>query len=102
MMRTLRKVLFTSAPTYNIGRQDDMLLVSATCAITLPSAVGQRVGAVHSPVTTIKKTFAGSTVIINAAAGQTIDGNASYTLTAQQQYVTLVSNGANWLVLGNN
>jgi hypothetical protein len=77
-----------------------MPVVSAVCAVVLASAVSIEAGMPCSPRNTIKKTFAGGTVVVSAPAGQTIDGNAIYTLTNQYQYLTIVSDGANWLIVG--
>lgn len=52
---------------------------------------------------TIKKLDASNNVVINAGAGEFIDGAASVTLTSQYQYITIVSDaGTNWFVVANN
>jgi hypothetical protein len=96
-MRSSRRILRTSASTYPITRQDEALFVDATSTVSLPSAVGFK-----QILFTIKKMFSGGTVVISAPAGQTIDGNASYTLTNQYQYVAVISDGANWGIVENN
>lgn len=60
---------------------------------TLPSAVtfGGRV--------LIIKNTGSKSVFVNAAAGQSIDGSASFTLTTLNNSVTIVSDGSNWLIL---
>jgi hypothetical protein len=64
--------------------------------ITLPSAVG-----IAGRLYTIKRTStAGAT--ISPSGGQTIDGAALYSLAAQWKYVSLVSDGANWVIVANN
>ena len=40
----------------------------------------------------------GSNILINAATGYTIDGDASYALTGSNPAISLYSNGANWFV----
>jgi hypothetical protein len=39
---------------------------------------------------------------VGTTSSQTIDGAASVSLTAQYQYVTVVSDGSNWLIIANN
>ena len=66
--------------------------------ITLPTAV-DREGRVYI----IKKVdSSGNAVTVTPSGGQTIDGAANYSLASQYKYVSLISNGANWLVIGNN
>ncbi|MCI0330450.1 MAG: hypothetical protein L0196_05795 [candidate division Zixibacteria bacterium] len=66
--------------------------------ITLPTAVG-----IAGRQYTIKKADAAAhTVVVDANGAETIDGAFLYNLTAQNKYVTLVSNGANWFVIANN
>ena len=64
--------------------------------VTLPSAVG-----ITGRQYTIKRTGTGS-VTVATTSSQTIDGAASYALSAQWKYVVVVSNGSNWLIVGNN
>jgi hypothetical protein len=66
------------------------------CDVNLPSAVG-----ISGRQYTIKETVGGQTNII-PFGGQFIDGSPSYILTASNQYVTIVSDGANWWVIGSN
>ena len=40
----------------------------------------------------------GSNITINAAAGYTIDGSLTYSLTGSNPAISLYSNGANWFV----
>ncbi len=67
-----------------------------TDTLTLPTAVG-RTGEVY----TIKVT-ANTTGRVVTTSSQTIDGATSYNLTAQYKFVTVQSNGANWIVIANN
>lgn len=46
-----------------------------------------------------KKVTAANNVIINSTAGFTIDGAASYTLTAQWSFVEVESDGTQWLIV---
>jgi hypothetical protein len=65
---------------------------SAGFTITLPTAVG-----VSGRVYVIKKTVAANTLTI-ATGGGNIDGNATISVSTQNQSYTLVSDGTNWLV----
>lgn len=76
--------------TYNVVE------VTATGqTITLPTAVG------NSRVYTIKLTASGSATVTTTSS-QTIDGSTTYSLSAQYKYVTVQSNGTNWIIIGNN
>jgi len=66
--------------------------------VTLPSAFG-----IAGRQYTIKKTDAtAGAVTVDGSVAETIDGAASYSLSAQNKYVVIVSDGANWVVVGNN
>ena len=39
---------------------------------------------------------------VATTSSQTIDGAITYELSAQYKYVKVVSDGANWLIIGNN
>jgi hypothetical protein len=66
--------------------------------VSLPSAVG-----IAGRMYTIKKVDSSpNPVTVAPQPGQTIDGAASYVLSAQWKYVTVVSDGSNWLVIANN
>ena len=69
---------------------------SAGQTITLPTAIG-----VTGRIYIVKLTVAGSSVV-STTVGQTIDGAASYDLTAQWKYVQVQSDGANWIIIGQN
>ena len=52
---------------------------------------------------TIKKVDAtGSAVTVDGNASETIDGATTYPLGAQWKYVTIVSDGTNWVIVANN
>ncbi len=86
-----------SAP-YTLSAADDIVSVTGTTTITLPTAAG-----ITGRKYTIKNTDAAATVTVVSFNGvQTIDGAVSKTLTAQYKYITVVSDGANWLIIANN
>lgn len=66
---------------------------SGTFNITLPSAVG-----IPGKVYIIKKSGTSTTSVVTTSS-QTIDGASSYALTAQWSKVTVMSDGANWIML---
>jgi hypothetical protein len=66
--------------------------------ISLPSAVG-----IAGRMYTIKKVDNSPNAVTIVPYGtETIDGAASYVLSAQWKYVTIVSDGSNWLIIANN
>lgn len=67
-------------------------------SLTLPTAVG-----IAGRLYRFKKTdSSGNVLTIATTSSQTIDGAASYSLAVQYKYVVVESDGANWLVVGNN
>ncbi len=87
--------------TYTVLTADEVLWIDTTTnanTATLPTAVG-RVGKIY----TFKRISAGSNnVTIATTSSQTIDGVTTYTLSAQWKYVSVISNGTNWLIIANN
>lgn len=80
---------------------DRTLAVSANagpCTITLPSAASA-----PGKQFTVKKTdSSGNSITVQPTVSQTIDGAVNFALTNQWQYITIQSDGANWLIIGNN
>jgi len=71
---------------------------SSAFTITLPTAVGFT-GLTY----TIKRiNSGGNAVTVGTTSSQTIDGITTYALSAQYKYVKVVSDGANWIIVGNN
>lgn len=69
--------------------------------LTLPAA-SARAGLTYFIKRPSSDTGAGS-VVINRAGSDTIDGQTSYTLSNQRQYVKLSSDGtATWQIIGGN
>jgi hypothetical protein len=88
--------LTTKSANYTLTASDEIITVTAGATITLPTAVGA-IGRTY----TIKRTGS-SDVIIDGDGSQTIDGATTHTLTAQYMYVKVVSDGTNWIIIGNN
>lgn len=103
-----RQVTPVPATPFDATASHDILVVTTVDAnfiINLPQAVTSP----PQPITsdgikgrhfTVKKVDAGTgTVKIVAQSGQNIDGQASYFLSAKDQEVSVVSDGANWKLL---
>lgn len=83
----------SKSSAYGLGADDELCLVTGTTTITLPTAVG-RTGKVYA----VKRIGTG-TVTIATTSSQTIDGDASFSLTVQYDCLAVVSDGANWIVV---
>lgn len=64
--------------------------------ITLPTAAS-----ITGRQYTIKLTASGSATVATTSS-QTIDGSTTYSLASQYKYVTVVSDGSNWIITANN
>lgn len=83
-----------TSTNYAISASDYLIdYTSGTATTTLPTAVGI-VGRVY----VIKNSGTGS-VVIDTTASQTIDGQTTMLLGVQYESLTVMSNGANWLVI---
>jgi hypothetical protein len=93
-------VTATSASSLTLGVSNSVVLVDATDGtrtINLPTAVGNA-GREY----TIKKVDSSvNAVAVTGNSSQTVDGATPYNLTAQYQFVRIVSDGANWMVIGD-
>jgi len=87
----------TAAATYSIKTSDYLVnFTTAGFTASLATAVG------CTGKTYILKNSAAGQVVVATTSAQTIDGASTYTLSAQYKYVQVVSNGANWIITGNN
>lgn len=86
---------------YTADAEDYTITCDATSAaftVTLPAASG-----ITGRIYVIKKTDASANAVtVDANASETIDGATTYSLAAQWKYVTIQSNGTNWVIIGNN
>ncbi|MGZ3842997.1 MAG: beta strand repeat-containing protein [Bdellovibrio sp.] len=86
---------------YTLTDSDNVVLGNANSGVvsmTLPTAVG-----IMGRQYTIKKTDGSSnSVVVGTTGGQTIDGGPSVQLANRYQYVVLISDGANWGIIGGN
>ena len=102
-LQTQGNKLSISAKTgaYTILTSDQIVTGDATSAaftITLPTAVSK-----DGQTFTIKKIDASAyAVTVGTTSSQTIDGSTTYSLPTRYKYVTVVSDGANWIIVGGN
>jgi len=86
---------------YTIVASDQIITGNATngaFTITLPTAVSK-----DGQTFTIKKIDASEfAVTVGTTLSQTIDGSTTYSLPTRYKYVTIVSDGANWIIVGDN
>jgi hypothetical protein len=97
VLRRSRQVTSVSAD-YTVLDTDDVVLVDdsvASRAITLPTAVGR----LTREFQVLKTSFSSNYVRIIPNGTQTINGAPSYTINEQWDSVTMVSDGANWIVV---
>lgn len=96
-------VLGITSVSANLGltAAHDTLFVttgSSTVVLTLPSAVGN-LGRTYL----IKKVDSGLGIVsVATVSAQTIDGQPSWDLTNEYQYIEVASDGANWNIIRNN
>jgi len=50
----------------------------------------------------VKKTSATGTVTVQSMGSGQVDGAGSFSLAAQNKFVDVVSDGANWWIVGSN
>jgi hypothetical protein len=99
---TGRLIGYTSKTgAYTATATDEYISADATSAafqITLPTAVS-KTGQTY----TIKRINSGANAVtVGTTSSQTIDGSTTYSLSAQYKYVSVISNGSNWLIIANN
>lgn len=102
LFEVLRRLLSppkTYTTNQTLSGSNNIALFDATSAaitVTLPKA------ALHnSRVYSIKKTdSSANAVTVTPDGSETIDGAASYALSAQWKSLTIVSDGTQWLILG--
>lgn len=86
---------------YTLTATDAIITADATGGafnVTLPTAAS-----ITGRQYTIKRINTGANAVtVNTTSSQTIDGATTYSLSAQYKYVSVVSDGANWLIVANN
>lgn len=88
-------VIATSGYTETAAYGEKIILcnLAAGFTVVLPSAVTSKAKL------TFKKIDAAGVIVLDGASTQTIDGSLTISLTAQYESVTLVSDGANWMII---
>ncbi|THG30666.1 hypothetical protein [Naasia lichenicola] len=82
---------------YTLGASDAVVdFTSGTVNATLPTSAG-----IAGREYLIKNSGTGVITVVTTSS-QTIDGASTYSLSTQYKYVRVQSNGANWIVIGNN
>jgi hypothetical protein len=84
------------AANYTASASDKIIRMNGNLTCTLPTAVG-----VAGREYCIKCVTSGTNAILTTSA-QTIDGAAKWTNTAINKFTAVVSDGANWVVIGQN
>jgi len=91
----------TKTAAYTISDTDSIVIADATTAaygLTLPSAVG-----IAGRQYLIKKRdSSANAVTVATTSSQTIDGASSFVLGSQWVFVTVISDGANWIIAATN
>jgi hypothetical protein len=93
-------VLFKSISYALAPTDDDVLFTTGSSSLTatLPTAVG-----ISGKTFLIKKIDSGSGIVtVATTSSQMIDGDASYILGNQWQFLKVFSDGSNWQVAGKN
>jgi len=95
-----KRAITTKTTTYTATLIDDIILCDATSSgftVTLPAASG-----LTGKQLIVKKTDSSvNTVIVDGDSSETIDGDTTKTLFSQYDYITIVSDGSNWVVVDN-
>jgi hypothetical protein len=96
-----RAYKLVTASTYSPTGSDCIIAVYASAhgvSVHLPSAAG-----ITGRAYTIKKTDATpNSVVVGAGFPDKIDGLTQQNLLSQWEYITVVSDGSNWLIIGRN
>ena len=86
---------------YTVALADGIIGANATSgafSVTLSTAIG-KAGRSY----TVKKIDASANAVtVTTTSSQTIDGATSYSLAVRWKYLTVTSDGANWLITANN
>jgi hypothetical protein len=88
--------IISKSSAYTLTNADEIVIVTATATITLPTAVNNT-GRTY----TIKRYTTSGNTTINTASGITIDGNSTYVLDVNKKAVKVVSDGANWYTIAS-
>ncbi len=85
-----------SGGTYTLTADDYTYFLTVAQTVTLPTAVG-----IAGRIYIIKRVETNGNGTVATSGGETIDGNATFTLQLKK-YLIVQSNGRNWYVIGQN
>mgnify|MGYP001600421189 CR=1 FL=1 len=80
---------------YTATATDEIISVSGTTTITLPTAIG-----ITGKAYTIVRTDASLVTSIVTTASQTISGRTTIDIMSQYGFIKIISDNANWLIVG--
>lgn len=86
----------SKSANYTLTSSDNVILADATSGdvtLTLPASSGNT-----GMLVIVKKTNSANDVIIDGNASETIDGDTTLTITAENAYVELICTGSEWIV----
>lgn len=86
----------TKAVDYTLLETDYLVECTDTLELTLPTAEG-----LNSKMYLIKNTGTSKTITITPDGSETIDGASSKVITADNGFVKLYSNNAQWLIIAD-
>jgi hypothetical protein len=98
----VRPAYTQSESSYTVSGTDEVVSCNAksgTATISLPTVAV--IGALSRRLTIIKVDSSGNPCAITAFPGQSIDGSSTFSITAQWQYLKLVSTAESWLIEGS-
>lgn len=81
---------------YTILKTDEVIKCNGTFSVTLPTAVG-----IEGKEYVIKLISAGTTTILTDGS-ELIDGATSKTLSTTYNFIRVVSDNANWFIIGTS
>jgi hypothetical protein len=97
ILTSIRTGFASTAVSLTLNATHNVLTLTANgLTATLPTAVG-----IAGRFYTIKLMSVGTGTIATTSS-QTIDGVTTYTLSSQYKYITVQSDGANWIIIANN
>lgn len=94
---SLAAAIVPKTAAYTVTASDFLInCTSGTYNVTLPTAAS-----IAGRIYVIKNSGTGA-ITVATTSSQTIDGSTTYSLGTQYKYVVVMSDGANWVIMGNN
>jgi len=92
----LTNAIVAKSANYTLTSSDWLVLMNGNLSATLPTAVG-----IPGRSFVVKCVTSGTNAVL-LQSGQTVDGFAKYTNSANGKFVHLISDGANYRIIGSN